>query len=426
MSSPKTMTIRVEQLCVGLYVHLDIPWLDHSFARNSFKISGNEQISAIRKMGLATIRIEPARCECRPLAENAEPPSGVIEEQQPSADELEMILAKKERIQKLMDERAAIAACEKEYLKATTALKSISRNLFSRPQDACRDANQLIQQMLDALLADKNIAIHLMNDKIAGEDAYYHALNVAVLAMMLAKEMSLPAELIKFLGVGCLFHDIGKIEIPDRIVNKSFPLTRSEQNLMQQHCMYGETIGHKIRLDKTVIDIILQHHEYVDGSGYPQQLHSEQISPLAKIVAIINTYDNHCNRPDPADSLSPYEALSYMFSVQRKLFDPTALNIFIRCMGIYPPGTLVKLSDGTLGMVVSVNSGKPLLPSILIYDQNIPKDEAIILDLSAEPGLEIASSLKQTQLSSDVYDYLSPRKRMNYFFDTPKNNPGKV
>lgn len=428
-SAPITRTISVDQLCIGLYVHLDIGWLEHSFARNSFKIKSNEQIAAIRQLGIKNIRVEPAKCDGRPLPLSIDPAAVAPPAQevaQVSAEEIEMINAKKARIEKLIREREAIAKCEKEYLKAANTLKNISRNLFSRPKDAYNDADQLVQQMLDSMMADKDIAIHLMNDKIAGEDAYYHSLNVSVLAMMLAKELSLPPDDIKVLGVGCLFHDVGKVEIPDRIVNKTFALTTAEQNLLKMHCQYGEAIAAKIELPKGAVDIIMQHHEYADGSGYPKQLTMDKTSLLARIVCIINTYDNHCNRPNPADSLSPYEALSYMFAHQRKLFDPAPLNIFIRCMGVYPPGTLVKLSDGTLGMVVSVNSGKPLRPSILIYDPSVPKNEAIILDLSGESELEVSVSLKANQLTPEVYDYLSPRKRMNYFFDAPKPSTNKT
>jgi hypothetical protein len=107
------------------------------------------------------------------------------------------------------------------------------------------------------------------------------------------------------------------------------------------------------------------------------------------------------------------------------LFDAATLNIFIRCMGIYPPGTIVKLSDGTFGMVVSVNSGQPLRPTILIYDPSVPKDEAIILDLSNDSDLEVKSSLKPDLLPQEIYAYLSPRKRMTYYFDPQKPGTAK-
>lgn len=421
-AAPITRDIPIEQLCVGLYVHLDISWLDHSFALNSFKIKDEKEIITLKQLGLKTIRVNPAKSDCRPLPPKKAGGEVVpaVEVAQPTPEELAKIAEKRARIERLIAEREAIAQCEKQLLKAAGTLKNITKNLFSRPQEAIQNADELVQQMLDSLLVEKDIAIHLMNDKIVGEEAYYHSLNVAVLAMMLAKAMGLPAQDIKTLGMGCLFHDIGKVEIPDRIVNKTFELTRAEQNLLQQHCFYGQQIAEKMGLPKPVIDIIVQHHEHVDGSGYPARLAGDRISPLARIVALVNTYDNYCNRPNPADSLSPYESMSYIFAQQRKLFDNAALSLFIHSMGVYPPGTIVKLSDGTIGMVVSINSGKPLRPSVLIYDPSVPKNEAIILDLLHEPTLDVSASLKQAQLLPEVYEYLSPRQRVTYFFDTQK------
>ncbi|MFZ6773394.1 HD-GYP domain-containing protein [Undibacterium sp. SXout7W] len=420
--APITVLVPVEQLCVGLYVHLDVAWLDHSFALNSFKIKTEQEVQALRQLGLQSIRVNPAKSDCRPLAPvpRTEGSPVSVEIAQPSPEEMEKIREKKARIERLIKERDAIAECEKQLAKVAGTLKNITKNLFSRPQEAIASADQLVQQMVESLLVDKNIAIHLMNDKIAGEETYYHSLNTAVLTMMMGKELGFAASDIKLLGMGCLFHDIGKIEIPDRIVNKAFELTRAEQNLLQQHCHYGKQIAEKIALPKPVIDIIMQHHEYSDGTGYPQHLKADAISPLARIVAITNTYDNLCNRPNPVDSLSPFEAMAHMFGHMRKQFDLTALNLFIRCMGVYPPGTIVRLSDGTFGMVIAVNSSKPLRPSVLIYDPVVPKNEAIIVDLLHEPILEITASLKPAQLPAEIYDYLSPRKRMTYFFDVDK------
>lgn len=424
MNSSATRTISVDQLCIGLYVHLDMNWLDHAFARNSFVLKNTAQIDAIKRLGIRHIRVDPSRSSTRPLPLATKAPEQV-EVVVPSAEEDALMSEKKARIERIIAERAAIAECEKKFAKAGSTLKNIERSVFSRPQDAYAEADQLVQHMLDDLLADRSIAIHLMNDKIAGEDVYFHSLNVSVLAMMLAKEMALPADDIKAVGIGCLFHDIGKVEIPTRIVNSTLPLNRAEKNLLQLHCQYGLNVVAKLGLPKGALDIIDQHHEYMDGSGYPERLRGEQITLLARIVSVVNTYDNHCNRANPVDSLTPFEALSLMFKQQRHLLDPAALTMFIRCMGVYPPGTLVKLSDEALGMVISINPGKPLRPSVLIHDPSVPKSEAIILDLSQETDIEISASLKPSQLSPEAYDYLSPRKRMSYFLDVPKVGPKK-
>lgn len=420
--NPHPEYIAIEQLCIGVFVHLDLGWMEHNFSRSSFIIKNSNQIAAIKKLGLNRIRFDPTLSERQPLPLAPVTTASVVQPKPVpvSAEEIEMINTKKTSIERLNQQRIAMAQCKKQFLKAAGTLKDISKNIFSRPQQANQDAEELVQQMLGSLLANKNIVIHLMSDQAGGEEVYHHSLNVAVLAMLLAKELSRSAEEIQLLGVGCLFHDIGKIEIPDWLVRKTGGLTRAEQNLMQQHCEYGEAIAHKVGLPDKAIDIIIQHHECFDGSGYPKRLKGESISQLARIVAIVNTYDNHCNQRNPGDILTPHEALSFMFARQGSLFDQAPLSVFIRCMGVYPPGTIVRLSDSTLGMVISVNSSKPLRPSVLIYDAAVPKSDAIIIDLLNEPELNIMASLKPAQLPQEVFDYLSPRKHITYFFDTER------
>lgn len=420
----KSYPIVIEQLCVGMHVILDIHWLEHDFPRNSFKIKSPEQLEKIRKLGLKKVRIDPSRSDTvpEPLASN-EPTPVAAEVSEPVETPVARI--KRERLERINQQRAAVVECERQFLKTATTLKSINANLFARPQEAYQRANELVDQMVDSVLTDRDIAIHLMKDKYGGEDMYFHALNVSVLAMMLAKQLGLAKEDVKELGFGCLFHDIGKIEIPDKVLLKSSGLTKAEVNLLQQHCAYGEPIARKLGLSKKAVDIVMQHHEYMDGSGYPRALSGEQISPLARIVTIVNSYDNLCNRPNPADSLSPYAALSHLFAHQRNQLDGGPLGLFIRCLGVYPPGTVVRLSDGTLGLVVAVNASKPLRPSVLIHDPEVPSSEAVILDLEFEPELNIAECLKPMQLPRDALEYLAPRRRMTYYFDLPDNRTKK-
>lgn len=413
--------VSTDQLRIGMFVILDIHWLEHDFPRSSFKIAHAHQIEAIKRLGLKSVRVDPERSVGpMPPAETA-PPARPAINLAPTAEVLAALEAKRARIERINRQRAAVVECEKQFVKTTATLKSINSNIFARPQEAHREANELVGKMMDSLLTAKDIAIHLMHDKIGGEDLYFHALNVTVLALMLAKEIHLPEAEVRELGIGSLFHDIGKLDIPDRILTKSSGLTRAEQNLLQQHCQYGEAIGKKMGLSRQALEVVMQHHECIDGSGYPHRLGNDRISPLARVVTIANAYDNLCNRPNPADSLSPYAALSQMFARQRGQYDPTALGVFIKCLGVYPPGTLVRLSDGTMGMVVAVNSAKPLKPSVLIYDADVPKTEAIVLDLDQEAGLSVRESLKPTELPRDVLEYLSPRKRMTYYFDVPRN-----
>lgn len=420
----KPYHIVIGQLRVGMFVILDLSWLQHDFPRNSFKVKTEEQLAKIRALGLKRVRIDPARSDSAP--EPLTPGESMAPDPAANAaDPVESPLAKakRERIERINQQRAAVVECESQFVRTANTLKHINNNLFARPQEAYQRANELVDHLVDSVLTDRDIAIHLMKDKIGGEEMYFHSLNVSVLAMMLAKQMNLPKEQVKELGFGSLFHDIGKLDIPARVLHKTTPFTRAEQNLMEMHCAYGEAIAKKLELSKPAVDIIMEHHECMDGSGYPARLKGEQISPLARIVAVVNTYDNLCNRPNPAESLSPYAALAHMFARQRNQLDGGPLGIFIRCLGVYPPGTVVRLSDGTPGLVVAVNSAKPLRPSVLIYDSGVPSSEAIILDLEHEPELNIAECLKPMQLSREAHAYLNPRKRMSYYFNLPHSRP---
>ena len=106
-------------------------------------------------------------------------------------------------------------------------------------------------------------------------------------------------------------------------------------------------------------------------------------------------------------------------------FDPKLLQVFIHCLGVYPPGTIVQLSNGVIGMVATVNTAKPMKPMIVIYDANIPKDEAILVDLQRETDLNVAKAIRPAQVPIEIYNYLSPRKRVSYYFDPAQQGQEK-
>jgi len=412
------VSIDVDQLQIGLYITLDMKWMDHQFLTNSFKIKDEKQLQQLRHLGLGKIRYNPAKSDLPPLPPQPKrpdappPPPPTIDPEEEAA-----IARKKVRMERLVKLRQSVSQCEKQFVEAATTIKSINQNLYSRPQECVKSAAQLVTKMVDSLLIDKDLAIHAMNDKIAGEDVYFHSLNVSVLAMMLAKEMGLPRPEISLIGLGALFHDVGKTRIPDKILRKMDPLTAAEQNFLNEHPRYGEEIARTMKLPTPVVEIILHHHEHMDGTGYPDKLNENTLPRQTRVVAIANTFDNLCNHVNPAKCLTPYEAVSVMFAKQRHLYDPTALSVFIHCMGIYPPGTVVRLSDDIWGMVVSVNTHQPLKPIVLIHDPLVPKEEAILLNLDEEPDFKITRTYRPTELPREVLEYLSPRRRVTYYFN---------
>ena len=122
------------------------------------------------------------------------------------------------------------------------------------------------------------------------------------------------------------------------------------------------------------------------AAAFPAQLNSDRMTMGARIVALVNRYDNLCNPRLPAKAMTPHESLSLLFAQGRSKFDTSILGAFIKMMGVYPPGSTVQLTDDRYGMVVAVNSSRPLKPSVLVYDAGVPRDEALVLDLELSPG----------------------------------------
>ena len=219
------------------------------------------------------------------------------------------------------------------------------------------------------------------------------------------------------LGYGALLHDIGKQELPNRFRWDDEQFSSAERALYQEHVSHGIILGKKMALSSAALLCLAQHHEAANGGGYPMHLPGDRMSPLARIVALTNQYDNLCNPRNPSAALTPHDALSILFTKMKSRFDGQTMSLFIRMMGVYPPGSIVQLNDERYAMVVSVNSSRPLKPRVVVFDPKVAKHEALILDLETTPELGIRRNLKPASLPRAAMDYLSPRQRVCYFFE---------
>ena len=444
----ETASVSMAELRVGLYIILDLPWFRHPFAFSHFKIKSEEQIRMIRELGLERVRYNPALSDppeagvapagsparagathaaaapAAPGAPDPAPGGGGPEDAPEQGSYIAKALAAKQVLrEKIRLQREAAARIEHAFVDTARTLREVEKNLLTRPAETVQQAGRLVNQIADSILSAPELAIHVMGDKLGGEELYFHALNVTTLSLMVARDIRLPQEAVGTLGMGALFHDIGRREIPSRILLKLEPLTQAEQHLYELHCQYGLELGQRLQFSPAINRIIYEHHELFDGSGYPQQLKGEAIGLLSRIVAMTNYYDELCNPNHIANALTPHEALSVMFARLRGKFDPKLLQVLVRCLGVYPPGTIVQLSNGVLGMVATVNTARPMKPVVVVYDASIPKDEAMLVNLEQETDLNIAKAIRPAQVSPEVYNYLSPRKRVSYYFDA--GQPGK-
>lgn len=413
--------IGIEQLRVGLYIRLD-DWMDHPFLFNSFKIRSEKQLQALRSLGIQHLTYVRDKSDLPPLpASDTTIPSTTPTPPAPRQQALDpelaaMWQAKRERREKLSQQREALGCCEKKFSDSSSKVKTLLRNLFAQPRQAMEQAQAVVTDMVDSLLQDKDVVLHLMNAKAGDENAYYHSLNVTMLSLILGRAVGLEAAELRDLGLGALLHDLGKDKVPSQILLKKTPWTMAEKNFYQQHVAYGVEMARQLpNMSAGALDIIALHHELLDGTGFPGGLTQGRIGRLARIVCIANTFDNYCNRINPADSMTPAEAISYMFRRENGKYDPQLIQLFIHNMGIYPPGSIVQLSNGAIGLVVNVNPGRLLHPSLLLYDPDVPKEEALWLDLAEMDELKVAKTLRPGELDKAVYDYLQPRTRVNYY-----------
>ena len=433
MAASDTSWIDIQHLRLGLYVYLDLGWMDHPFAFSHFKITTEEQMGLLRGLGLARVRYSPERSD-EAVALGSEPvklatyspASATTAAATPSAPSAAM-LAKRALMDAMRQRRESADRIERAFVATAHSIRETERIIYSQPELALANTTQLVGRIADSILTAPDMVIQVMGEKPGGEEIYLHSLNVATLAMMLAREMQLPKELVCALGVGALLHDIGKHEVPDRILNKKTPLTPAEQHFLAQHPTYGAAMAERMHLPKAGLAIIAQHHEYHDGSGYPAGLKGDAVGLLSRIVVIANYFDDLCNPPALDDALTPHEALSLMFARLPSKFDPALLKVFIHCMGVFPPGTIVQLSNGAVGMVLSVNTQRPLKPLVTVYDANVPREEALVLDMGTEEALHIGKALRPSQVPREVLNYLSPRMHVSYFFDGgPPKSPGRA
>ncbi|MBC3881810.1 DUF3391 domain-containing protein [Undibacterium sp. LX40W] len=409
--------IAIDQVKLGMFIKLDLSWFEHSFSMNSFKITNQQQINELQALKLKHIRYIPSKSDLTQINAPSKPVSNTTEIKGQVFDSI--IEAKKARFEKLAKQREELARCEEKFVHAASVVRSIGKTIFSQPEATIKEAGKLVDSIAEIFLDSNDTVMHLIQQTSANEELYFHGLNVSVLAMMLASEMKCTEAQIKSVGMAALFHDLGKVNIPDKILHKTEALTKPEQNFFELHPDYGVEVGKKAGLPPIVLEVIASHHEYLDGSGYPKKLKADAIRMPTRIVTIANVYDNLCNHIDPAQSLTPHEALSTMYAHRRAQFDPTVMATMVKSLGVYPPGTIVRLSNEAIGLVMNVNVGKPLRPRVLVYDAEIPKEDAIILDLADESSdISITGSIRPGLLPKAIFDYLNPRKRVNYYFDS--------
>jgi HD-GYP domain-containing protein (c-di-GMP phosphodiesterase class II) len=407
----RTTLIDLDALRLGMVVHLDLSWLEHPFPRSRFELTSQEQIGILRALGLRQVRVVSSM----PVPVSPQPREGgervVDASPAPAPDP-----AVAARLERLAEERASLQRSEKQFARAAAAWKTVWHGVLADPRQAVQHSRELVGTLMKELTECESAHIRLLSES-AGDLASQHSVNVTVLSLMLGRAMGIEGGDLEDIGLGALLHDLGKLELPAAVREHDDHHNHHQAQLYRDHVAHGIRLGVRMGLGSSALMVIAQHHEAADGSGFPQQLEGDRICLGARIVALINRYDGLCNPSRPGLAMTPHEALTQLYAQQRHRHDANVMNGFVRLLGVYPPGSVIQLSDGRHAMVVAVNPDSPLRPRIIVHEPSQPREDALPLDLRKERALSIRRSLHPQHLPRAALDYLSPRQRMCYFFE---------
>ena len=430
----------VDDLKIGLFIKLEGSWFSHPFPTNKFKIKGQKDLTILK--GLKKVKIlydheqsDPvAQEETLPESESPKaieptPVASMSSEQETTPGTTPEWLMDQERREAFASRRQQLRRAEQSYQEVLKQSKVMFQDLRVGHTRALGKTSDMISS-LGKIINDPGTSMALMNlmgSVEQGEDFFMHSLNVCTLSMMVGQEFKLSNDQLEWLGMGALFHDLGLLEY-ERI-QKGFASTIAPQKYrsLRQHPQIGQDLSeHLLGGSNPCLEIIVQHHERLDGSGYPRGLTTTEIGLLSKIVAVVDEYDDLCNSSEITQSFTPYEALSYLYAKKRGALWEEAIVALVHMLGVYPPGSIVELSDGSYGVVSSVNPHARMQPLVMLYAPDMPREQALIIDLSQETSLSIQTNLRPKEVAKEVREYLNPRRIISYFPAEPEHQPSPL
>jgi HD-GYP domain-containing protein (c-di-GMP phosphodiesterase class II) len=367
-------------------VELDRPWLGMPFASQGFHLISANQIDDLKKHCQSVfidldnelpndphLGNDVAKVSLRVSADASIEP-GLPTGNRPRY--LEMTPVEKE----LSVAKEVYSACE-EGVQASLETMRLEGDWDPIPvKNAVDSMTKSIERNPDAMML-----LFKIKQKIGQE--FNRAVDTSIHMITFGRFLQLPDEQLQLLGLAGLFLDIGKVKLPDTILQKKSGLSAEEYEFVKTHVMHSvELVRAAPGLPKGLEDIVVQHHERIDGSGYPRGLRGGQITLNGAIAGLVDSYSAITSTRPYAEQSSPSAALNQLYKLRGKLFDATLVEQFIQCIGIYPVGSAVELNTGEVGIVIAQNLARRLQPRvILILDQHLKPTPQVILDLAKEP-----------------------------------------
>lgn len=358
----KKIKIAVNDLELGMYVsELDRPWLESPFLFQGFLVDSDELLQQLKDLcTYVYIDVEESGSEVRTRLQTlaGAQPVDTVESKMGSAPEPES---------NETDFHEQLRQAKKIYDKTRSYIDTALNDVRLGESVDTKQAKVLVGELAENIARSPNAMVWLTHLKNRDEYTSIHCMNVCILALSFGRYIGLERNELELLGLGALLHDLGKMYVPDEILNKPGKLTEAEFEIIKRHPVDGhKLLSSKDDMPRASLDIVLHHHERTDGTGYPAGLNDSQLDRLVKMASIVDVYDAITSDRCYHDGMSPYEGLKNMYNWTEGNFDPELMQLFIKCLGIYPVGSIVEINQGQIGVVVGVNEETKLKPVVLI------------------------------------------------------------
>ncbi len=370
-SSPILKKIDVNDLKEGMYVSkLDRPWLESTFLFQGFILKNQADINAVKE-----------QCKFVFIDELKQDKTLIIENRKINYSQSWLDSPPPQKTATFEKE---IENSSEVHRETSSLVKSFMQEIRLGGSINVTLAKKAIAECVDSVLRAPDALLWMT--QLKNRDLYtsQHSMNVAIFAIALGRHLNLPVEDLNNLGLCGMMHDMGKMRIPLEILNKPGKFTPEELKIMQSHAELGwRLLMSSHDLYPGAIEVAYSHHECIDGSGYPRGLTGEQTTPFTKMVTIVDMYDAITSDRVYQQGRTHLEAISIMTKLCGTQLDSGLTYKFIECLGIYPPGSVVEMTNGEIAIVAEVNPKQKIKPKIiLLLDENKQPRRERIVDLS--------------------------------------------
>jgi len=350
------------QLKVGMYVHdLSCDWMTHPFMRNRFLLRSDDEIRKIIAAGIHDVVIDNSK--------GLDVQDAPTVAQAAAAVERELVqIASAPQLVTRVSLGMELARATQLRKQATGLVRTVMADVrLGNAVDIDR-VQPMVEDITESILRNPGALVGLLRIKTKDDYTFLHSISVCALMVAFCRSRGLDAATTHQAGLGGLLHDTGKALVPDAILNKPGPLTPEEFALVKRHPRDGHAILLQTpEVGPIPLDITLHHHERRDGSGYPDGLAGDAIGELAQMAAIVDVYDALTSERSYHKAIPAADALRKIYEWSKFHFNPVFVQDFMRCVGIYPVGTMVKLESGRLAVVIEAHESNLLAPKVNVF-----------------------------------------------------------